>query len=214
MHAMDKAGLVLAGNSYAAKRAHHGRWMHSAVRSMMQFDGFVNEAQLCAIRGLAEAWGLTAPGMQTGARLLERVDFIAWKEDVRHNCEHMLEEAPGLQALAGVWALLRSSALLNHHLLRCCVVSVDAPGQWRMRLEQQRPGAYLACLALEGAEATGGEPAVEMLVEGAGAGEPLRLPLAQARVHIVPADLPCRFVVPVGATPPRALVFLSMAAVQ
>jgi hypothetical protein len=136
--------LVLAGNSFPAKRSNYKRCMHSSVKSMLQFDNLVNPVDLKRVHDtVLSACKPGRPMQDAAARFLERADLIPWDRESHHNREHMLEETGGLYALMELWSALRSGVLLNHHLLRCYAIASVSPSKATAHREHPRPGVCM-----------------------------------------------------------------------
>jgi hypothetical protein len=214
LRAMDRAGLVLAGNSFSAKRAKQNRWMHTVVKAVQQFDALVTPQALAEVRSAVAQWGRPQAAPASPRPLLRRLDFFEWEADSHHNREHMLAETPGLEALVGLWVGLQAGVLMNHHLLRCYAVSAACPAKQEIHREHPRPGTSMTYVCLT---PDSGTPApCDLVLHYENRAEVLRAPLAGGRVVVMPADVLHRFerTATCEAADPLLLVFKSLAAIQ
>lgn len=211
---MDMTGLVLAGNSFSAKRAKHKRWMHTLVKAVPEYDGIVEPAALASARSVvAYRAACQASSGQAGLDL-RRLDFIAWDSDSHHNREHMLQEGKGLGPMLALWNSLKSAVLLNHHLLRCYAVSSSSPVKQSLHREHPRAGCSLTYLTLD-ADA---DLATldELVLADERQNDMLRVRVRSGGCVVVPADLLHRFEHTSGPPGPGRLllVFKSLSAIQ
>jgi hypothetical protein len=213
--AIDRAGLVLAGNGFSAKRAKYNRWMHTLVKPVQQFDGLLEPGMLAAaLETIAHASRTDDRAPDGPCELMKRVDFFEWEANSHHNREHMLSEADGLPALVNIWARLQATVLLNHHLLRCYAVSAGCAAKLSVHREYPRPGTYLTYICL--APDRNGRWAAETAIHYEDEREIMRTPFGEGRVTVIPADVLHCFALREESSKagPLVLAFKSLAAIQ
>ena len=212
---MDMTGLVLAGNSFSAKRAKYKRWMHALVKSVPQYDHFVEPQVLAAARALTlRRAARLGQSSQAAPDLQRRLDFIAWDSESHHNRDHMLNETEGLAPLGALWRSLQAAVLLNHHLLRCYAVSSGSPAKQSLHREHPRAGCSLSYLVLDDSTHSGIRDDLVLVNEQQD--EVVRVALRVGGCVVMPADVLHRLERGNGpADPGRVLlVFKSLSAIQ